>query len=358
MPAAAPIAEIPAAPVSAARSSLVQRLLGRDGGALTLALRAVLAPVQLLYMLVVTVRNALYDNGLLPVQRVGVPVISVGNLTVGGTGKTPLVLALAQRALAAGRRVAIVTRGYGAVADDAGRSDEAALIARRAPRAQLIVSPDKLAGARAAEAAGAEVILLDDGFQYRRLLRDLDIVVVDARAPFGNGHQLPLGGLRESPAGLARAGLVVLTHGEGLDPALLHDARARIDGQARGLTVVLGRHRPVGVRAVSEERLRPLTVLQGQEVYLFCGVGSPEGFAATVAALGAVVTGLMAFPDHHAFSGADVAEVRSRARTAQLLCTEKDAAKVARLKGQHDILCLVIEMELGGEWPPLPGIDA
>lgn len=339
------------------KTSLIHRLMSRDSAPHLFLLRTVLSPLQLLYMFVVTVRNALYDNGLLSSASAGVPVISVGNITVGGTGKTPLVIALARRALAKGRKVAIVTRGYGAVADDQGRSDEAALIAAAVPEARLIIAPDKLSGARTAAAEGAQLVLVDDGFQHRRLQRDLDVVVVDARAPFGNGHQLPAGGLREGPSALARADLVVMTHTEGLEPDALQDAQARVQAQNRGVPMVCGVHRPVGVRSVSSSKLSPSSDLAGVEVFLFSGIGSPEGFAATVEALGARVMGQMAFGDHHAFSGADLAQVRSQARTARLLCTEKDAGKVARLKGNDDVLCLAIEMDLVGELPALPGID-
>ena len=339
------------------KTSLTHRLLSRDDAPWLVLLRMLLSPLQLLYMFVVSARNALYDAGLLPTASAGVPVISVGNLTVGGTGKTPLVIELARRAVAAGRKVAVVTRGYGAVADDAGRSDEVRLIRERVPEAQVIVSPDKLLGARQAAAAGAEVVILDDGFQHRRLQRDLDIVMVDAAAPFANGLQLPVGGLRESPGALGRADLVFLTHTEGLDDATLHATRARLDAQKRGLPVLTAAHHAVGVRSVTAEGLSPVSDLAGVEVFLFCGIGSPAGFVATAESVGAVVTGVAAYPDHHAFSGTDLAEVRAQARTARLLCTEKDAGKVARIKGNDDVLCLVIELDIVGELPPLPGID-
>jgi tetraacyldisaccharide 4'-kinase len=340
------------------KTSLTQRILSRDNSLPLMLLRILLSPFQLAYMGVVTTRNALYDTGLLEAGKVDVPVLSVGNLTMGGTGKTPLVIALARRALDAGKKVAVVTRGYGAVADDAGRSDEAAMIAERLPEAMLVISPDKLTGARQAAADGADLVIVDDGFQHRRLARDLDIVVMDARAPFGNGCQIPLGGLREAASSLHRADLVVLTHTEGLEPARLHDALARIGAHHRGVPVVQGIHKPVGVRSVTSDELQPLSDLAGQEVFLFCGIGSPEGFAATAESLGALVTGVAPFPDHHAFTGTDLAAVRAEARTARLMCTEKDAGKVGRLKGNHDVLCLAIDMEIVGELPALPGIDA
>jgi len=339
------------------RAGLTHRILSKDNSPLVFLARVVLAPLQLVYMLLSSAKNAVYDGGLMKLHSVDVPVISVGNLTVGGTGKTPLVIELAKRAVAAGKRVAVVSRGFGASADDEGRSDEVRLIADRVPDALLVVSPDKVVGAKRAVEQGAEVIILDDGFQHRRLKRDLDIAVVDARAPFGNGFQLPLGGLRESPAGLSRADLVVLTHTETMEPGDVTAAIVRLRAFRRAVPMLQAHHRPVGVRSVTANKLDPVSHLSGLDVYLFCGIASPEGFRDTVAALGARVQGLMAFDDHHGFTAHDLAVVRSEARTARLLCTEKDAGKLGRIPGTDDVLCLAIDLEIDGELPPLPGID-
>ena len=338
-------------------SRLSDRILSTHNDLGVLLARLVLIPFQLIYMLVTVSKNALYDAGLLTPRRVDVPVISVGNLTVGGTGKTPLVIELARRGLAAGQRVAVVTRGYGAPAGEGGLADEAALIAERVPEALLVVSPDKHLGARQAVEQGAELIILDDGFQHRRLHRDLDIAVVDARAPFGNGMQLPLGGLREGPSGLSRADLIVLTHSEGLDELQMEATRVRLAAHNREVPVVLAHHRPIGVRSVCETELQPPSHIEGLDVYLFAGIASPEGFARTAEGLGANVTGVMGFADHHAFSAEDLAAVRAEARTAHLLCTEKDAGKVAAIPGNDDVLCLAIDLEIEGQLPPLPGLD-
>jgi tetraacyldisaccharide 4'-kinase len=338
-------------------TSLTHRILSKDNSPLVLLARVLLAPLQLVYMLLSSAKNAIYDAKLVSLSSVDVPVISVGNLTVGGTGKTPLVIELARRGLAAGKKVAVVTRGFGAPADEAGRSDEVRLIADRVPDALLVVSPDKVLGAKQAVEQGAEVVILDDGFQHRRLHRDLDIAVVDARAPFGNGFQLPLGGLRESPAGLARADVVVLTHTETMEQSDVTAAVVRLRAFRRDVPVVRAQHRPLGVRSVTADTLDPASHLAGLDVFLFCGIASPEGFRDTVEALGARVQGLMAFGDHHAFTAHDLAAVRSEARTARLLCTEKDAGKLGQIPGTDDVLCLAIELELDGELPPLPGID-
>jgi len=341
-----------------ASETLSRRFLDPDGGLLLFLLRLVLLPLTLLVYAAVSARNALYDAGLLSADSLPVPVISVGNLTVGGTGKTPLVIELARRAARAGRRAAIVARDYGAAADDEGRTDEAALLAARCPQTMLVVGPSKLRAARQAVAQGAELILVDDGLQHRALHRDFELVLVDARAPFGNGMVLPGGSLREPAAGIARADAVVLTHGDELNAPERESVESTVRAYKRSLPLVWARHEAVGLRAVTGGSLEDPSRLAGRDVQLFCGLASPSGFRRTVERLGARVTGLVAFTDHHAFTPADLARVRAEARASLIVCTEKDALKVARIPGNEDVLCLVIELALDGPLPPLPGIDA
>ena len=338
------------------KTTFAQDLMGYDQRFTTLLLRFVLLPFSLLYLVLMTIRNALYDNGLLSVTELDppVPVVSIGNLTVGGTGKTPLVIALARQALAEGRKVAVVTRGYGAAVDAHGTSDEVGLLRERCPGVEVVVHPNKVAGARAAAAHGADLILVDDGFQHRRLHRHLDVVVVDGRHPFGNGDVLPAGSLREPAAGLGRADVIVVTHADALDDDQREALEGRLLSHKLGVPIVYGLHVPVGVRSVKGGEIRPLDAIVGRELYLFSGIASPDGFRHTVEALGGDVVGAHGFPDHHAFRPADMAAVRAEARTAQLLCTEKDAAKVARIPGHDDVLCLVIDLVLQGEMPRLP----
>jgi tetraacyldisaccharide 4'-kinase len=340
------------------RKSFSQRLFAPDAGALVFLARLVLLPLAALYDLVVTARNALYDNGLIESSRVNAPVVSVGNLTVGGTGKTPMVIALANRAVAAGKKVAIVARGYGAAADQHGHTDEVALMAARCPGARVVMTHNKTAGAKEAVELGCDFLIVDDGLQHRALARDFELVMVDARAPFGNGSLLPGGPLRESPSGLGRASAIVLTHGE----TLIEEQRLTVLTQVRAfklsVPVVWAEHAPIGVRAVTSGTLRPTTAISGRRVFLACGIASPEGFRQTVEGLGAEVAGVMAFQDHHDFTAEDLARVRAAARDALIVCTEKDALKIARIPGNDDIQCLAIELRLAGELPPIPGLDA
>ena len=344
--------------MTSSKATLAHKLVGPVNTPLVFVVRVLLLPFYLLYLFVISARNALYDTGLIQPVSVGVPVVSVGNLTVGGTGKTPLIISLAQRAVAAGKQVAVVARGYGAVADAEGRTDEVALIASRVPEAQLFVSPSKLLGAKQAAAAGVDLILVDDGFQHRRLHRDLDIAVVDARVPVSNGYVLPLGGLREPSSSLGRADLIVLTHTEGLDKETLGMIEASVTAARRDVPVIHAQHTPIGVRSCQGGASVAPESLAGRELFLFSGIASPDGFRTTVESLGATVTGALGFPDHHAFDAASLAEVRAAARTAQLLCTEKDALKVAAIPGTDDVLCLVIDLRLDGEVEGIPGLDS
>jgi len=179
-------------------------------------------------------------------------------------------------------------------------------------------------------------------------------VVVDARAPLGNGWVLPAGSLREPASAISRAGALVLTHHEQLHDEPLIAVENRLRAYNRSASIVYASHRPRGVRPVTGGVEADPSTLAGQELFLFCGIASPEGFVDTVEALGAEVTGCHAFGDHHAFGPADMAAVRAQAKTARLVCTEKDAAKVAAMPGNEDVICLTIDLELDGELPPMP----
>src|SRR5262249_14997671 len=191
---------------------------GARGEVIAHVLRELLRPLGAAYGACAAWRNAAFDRGARAVQRLPVTVVSVGNLTVGGTGKTPAVVWLCALAAARGRRPGVLARGYGR-APGARLNDEGEMLARALPGLLQDQAPARAAAGRRLLALGADFVVLDDGFQHRRLHRDVDLVCLDARLPFGNGRCLPAGELRERPDGLRRADAVILTRADGLDPA-------------------------------------------------------------------------------------------------------------------------------------------
>jgi tetraacyldisaccharide 4'-kinase len=309
---------------------------GERRGPLAAAARLFLSLLSLLFRLVVAARNAAYDAGLRRARRVEAPVISVGNLAAGGTGKTPFVEHLARALLARGRKVAVLSRGYRAAGRGAP-SDEAALLAENLPAVAHVQDRDRVRGAREAiEVHGADCLLLDDGFQHRRLARDLDLVLIDALDPWGHGL-LPRGLLREPASALARADGAVITRAD-LVP------RGRLEEIAAGLRRARA-NLPIVEAAEEAQALVPLAAgpggeppgwLDGRAVFAFAGIGHPDAFYARLERLGARVCGRESFPDHYAYRAVDLARLRAAAREARaeaLVCTQKDAVKLAPLAG-------------------------
>jgi tetraacyldisaccharide 4'-kinase len=304
-----------------------------------------LAPAAWAYRAGLAARDAAYARGILESARLPCPVVSVGNLTLGGTGKTPTVEAVARWLGAAGRRVAIVSRGYGRrpgapveMVSDGGpprvsaerAGDEPFLLARRLPGVGVVVGADRLeAGRWAVQHLRPEVVLLDDGFQQRRLRKDVEIVCVDARAPWGRGGLFPRGTLREPSSALARAHLIVLTGSGGEpDPTGL---RAEIVRRAGPVPCLAADYVVDGLEDLGSGALHPGTALQGRVVLAFAGIAAPERVAETLATQGALVREVLAFPDHHRYESRDLEAVVGRARAvgAELIVTtEKDAVRL------------------------------
>ncbi|MCA8977316.1 MAG: tetraacyldisaccharide 4'-kinase [Planctomycetes bacterium] len=304
-------------------------------------LRQALWPLGLLYGGVTALRNGLYSAGLLRRFGVDVPVVSIGNLTVGGTGKTPTVAWLCRLARRCGRRPGVLARGYGR-APGAELNDEGLMLQRRLPELLQEQDPDRVAGARRLVAKGADYIVLDDGFQHRRLARDLDVVCIDALRPFGNGHCLPAGPLREWRTGLRRASVVLLTRASGLDPEQIEARRQRVRALARNpaLPVQACEHAAGEVLVEPAGATHPAAELGGRRVVLMSAIARPQSFRDTVEALGAEVVGERIHRDHHRFTAAEAeaAVAAARAADATLLVTEKDDAKLAAFGLERSVL--------------------
>ncbi len=286
-------------------------------------------PLEPVYRLVVRARNRSFDAGR-RVQHVTVPVISVGNLSVGGTGKSPMVRWVVRALQQLGRRPGVAMRGYGA--ERTGKSDEQMEHTERLPGVPIVADPKRVNAARTLiERHGVDCIVLDDGFQHRFLARDLDIVLIDAtRDPFAD-RCLPAGWLREPVASLARAGAVVLTRCDHAAPAALDRLQANVLSFAPGAPVARARHAWSGVETVSG--VMPPSWLAGRRVVIACAIGNPNPFIDQVRAHSAIIVGRVIRPDHHRWNTEDARAVLARraGTTAVLLTTHKDWVKWRRL---------------------------
>lgn len=320
---------------------------GDSRGLRSALLRLGLAGVAAPYRLGVAARNRAFDRGWKRVGRAGVPVISIGNLTLGGTGKTPMVEYVARWGRSRGLRVAILSRGYG---QDEGLNDEGRVLEENLPDVPHLQGRDRESLARiAVEELESELLVLDDGFQHRRLARDLDVVLLDALDPFGLGRIFPRGLLREPVGSLRRAGVVVLSRGDLIPAADRATIRRRAERAAGPLAWALARHAPLGLLAEGGPE-EPLSSLAGRPAAAFCGIGNPEGFRRTLEGLGVTIAGFRIFPDHHNYTLTDVADLSawSRGLGAELaLTTQKDSVKLrAATLGPVPLRALRIGLEV------------
>jgi tetraacyldisaccharide 4'-kinase len=304
---------------------------GQRGGLWPALQRGGLRLASLPYALAMGLRNRLYDGGWKRIYQAAVPVVSIGNLTLGGTGKTPCVEYVARFYQQQGVRLAILSRGYGT---RAGRNDEALVLEENLPDVPHLQGADRVALARTAvNELKSEVLVLDDGFQHRRLKRDFDLVLVDATNPWGYGSLFPRGLLREPIGSLRRADMILLTRCDQVNEETCLRIQKEIARSAPDVPVGRTWHQPVELRN-SERKTAPLPVLKTQPVAAFCGIGNPNGFRRTLADLETQICAFRSFPDHHAYTRADVAELRGwaekQAKECLLVTTQKDLVKLGR----------------------------
>ncbi len=294
------------------------------------------------YASLVRLRRWAYRRGIRKSHPAGVPVICVGNITVGGTGKTPMVAWAVGRLKEAGRKPAILTRGYKAID---GKSDEAELL-RQSTGVPVIINPDRVAGAQKAIAGGADVLVMDDGFQHMRLRRDLDIVLIDATRPFGGGACLPIGRLREPLTALSDADAIVITRSDAVTPEQLQDLRNRLVRFAPDASIHTAIHKPVKIIDEKGDELPP-DALSGRKVCAFAGLGNPDAFFATLTDIGARIAEKVSFSDHAAYDSAAIERVsNANAEAEVLVTTEKDYVKLAEFSLERPVWRLVVEMRI------------
>lgn len=343
------------------------------------ALRWILYVLSLVYLGIVRGRLALYENRYFRARTLGCLVISVGNLTVGGTGKTPVVEMLARALQAGGRKVAILSRGYKSVPrpfflrlwdkiakkkalfvprivsdgqslllDSRTAGDEPFMLANNLRGVVVLVDRDRVkSGQYAIEHFGADTLLLDDGFQYVRMRHGIEVALIDRQAPFGNEHLLPRGTLREPPGNLRRATHIFITKCTGGDNS---DLIARIRKYNRTADIIECSHHPQHVRNFSTGEILPLEFLQGLEVGSICGIAMPESFENGLKKLGARIEVSKTYTDHHRYNTKEIENfIRRCARrgVGAIITTEKDAVRIPRiLDPEVPIYYLRVEIEI------------
>jgi tetraacyldisaccharide 4'-kinase len=344
-------------------SFAIDVILGRRYGRRADLLSGFLWMLSLLYRAIVEARLALYRNRIFRSHSHGCLVISVGNLTVGGTGKTPVVELLARALQEGGRRVAILSRGYKSVPrplilrlvdritkkkavfiprvvcdgqslllDSRTAGDEPFMLANNLRGVVVLVDRDRVkSGSYAVKEFQSDTLILDDGFQYIRMRHGLEVVLVDRQAPFGNEFMLPRGTLREPPRNLRRATHIFLTKCDGSDNSAII---ARIRRYNRTADIIECAHRPKHLRNLVTGEIKPLEFLRGLRIGSLCGIAVPESFENALRQLGAEIEISKTYADHHRFSPKEIESFIRRCCRRELdaiLTTEKDAVRIPRI---------------------------
>ena len=323
-----------------------------------------LTPLSPVYGAIVRMRVSAFRRGLLKSERCGIPVVSVGNVTFGGTGKTPMVITLVKDLIARGRRPAVLTRGYGRMgaeplvltgpeirASVTETGDEPLELAQRLPGVPIVVDADRIRGGKLAAELGADIVILDDGFQHLRLHRDLDLVLLDAGDPWGGDHLPPRGRLREPVEALERASAVIITKVDVGADQPPQDIVRRITTIRPDLPVFAARLVPQRVR--TEAGWVDPTELRGRKVFAVAGLGRPEGFRTLLESTGAEVVGHRWFADHHPYGPEDRAWIVREAQRigGRVVTTAKDAVKLDPLEGLWVVETVMQPVE--GQWDRL-----
>ncbi len=321
---------------------------GADRSGSAALLRGCLSLAEPFYSIATAVRNQMFAAGIFKTHRASRPVISVGNITTGGTGKTPVVRWLADALRHGGRTPAILMRGYkSAPGED---SDEQRMLRSLLPGMIVEANPDRVAGARKIIESHPEIdlLLLDDGFQHRRLHRDFDLVLIDASNPFGFDHVLPRGLLREPLEGLWRASAFLITHAEQVAEDQLDGIASRLHQFNPRAHVYRCMHEQTNLRG-SDGTSKNFRELAGRRVLTFCGIGNPDAFERQIQQSGAIIAQTHRFGDHHQYVSKDLLSLASLARQGGaevLLTTEKDWVKISPLVESVPRLAPILRVEL------------
>ena len=342
------------------QQSYLKLISGRKSGLSAALLRFFLSVAAVSYSIAIGLRALLYSKGLLETHPAGAKVISIGNITVGGTGKTPVVIWLCKFLQEKGIRCGILTRGYRATHNSKLKAqnypDEPAILSESCPQAKVIVNPDRVAGAaEAVNKFGAQVLIMDDGFQHLRLARDLDIVTIDATQPFGYGKLLPAGLLREPVTALGRADAVVITRCDQIKESDLAELERNLQQINPNMIIARSIHAPICAKSTKNKEIS-LESLKNKKVFVFCGIGNPQAFLNTVNRLGCDVVGSRLYNDHHHYTADDVIGIYEQAvhlKAELILTNQKDWTKIVwlgALREEMPFAYLAIELKfISGE---------
>jgi tetraacyldisaccharide 4'-kinase len=341
---------------------------GRENGIVAAIIRFILFLLSVLYSQLAKIRSVLYQNNILKKKEADVPVISIGNITTGGTGKTPFTAFLAEK-LKSEYRIAIISRGYGASEDveepflikdrdqlyagAAEAGDELFMLARRNDELIFIRSANRYQGTKLAVERGADLILLDDGFQHYQLKRNADIVLIDAEEPFSNNKVLPAGLLREPFAALKRADLFLLNRSENVDFSRVKELKNSLNTLSPlNKGIFSAETRLESCVSVASREKESLDFLKEKKVFAFSGIGSPAAFKKSIESAGAKVVSYKIFKDHYNYQKEDLLTLLDQYSASQadlILTTEKDAVKLfdfAEMIGELPFYYLKISLEI------------
>jgi tetraacyldisaccharide 4'-kinase len=306
-----------------------RKIIGGSGGGFGVRLlQAILKLASYLYAAVIAARNVLYDKDIFRSYRAPVPVISIGNITTGGTGKTPLTIWLCNKLAEKKLKVTVLTRGY--KMDNQKLSDEPAVITASCPAAKVVVNPDRIAGAvTAIREYRAQVLVMDDGFGHRRLRRNVDIITIDATCPFGYGRLLPAGLLREPLIALRRAHAAILTRCDLVTKIDLAEIETELLAINPNLAIAKTLHALVGAKTVNADNIG-LGELADRRVFVFCGIGNPDAFLAQLKNLKVTIVTSRIYNDHYQYTSDDIIDIYEEAKylnAEMILTTQKDWVK-------------------------------
>ena len=330
-------------------------LYGQQRGFIAALIKSTLSAFTYPYSAVLNTRDFLYKNGVVKSTRLPVKVISIGNITTGGTGKTPLVEFMARYLLEKNKKVAILSRGYGGnnplQKNNDNVNDECLILRENLRDVPVLAGKNRVKnGERAIRDYDVDCLVLDDGFQHLKLKRDLDIVVIDSLNPFGGENLIPSGNLREPLKNLGRADLFIISHCNQSKKQIIKSIYTKLKNVNNDAPVCESIHRPVHIESMIDGSILGPEWLMGKRIYGLSAIGNPESFTYTLKGLGADLIKHRKFHDHHNYNREEMGYIVSEARSLDadaIVVTQKDIVKIRKMDiKDFNILSLKIEMQI------------